>query len=371
MNTTQEKLNSLLSDLEGLEQKKEKFHAIAGFDGFVDRIKRPVSSRAGVEVHWFHTMTEFAARINAAAGKSGQIEMITQKTKPGGNAPILADTLGHLGVDCLCIGAMGYPHIDSVFESDELTFRKLSLVNPGKSDAIEFDDGKIIFSELSVFDHYNWNHVKRTAGVERLKQAVTEAKLIAFVDWANLPYAADIWQGFLKDILMPNQFRDKLFLFDLCDPSRKTDDQVREVLELISSYSVHGQVTLGLNENEALRIFTSLYAAQVPDVRTAVGRLFNNMKVDYLLVHPVDRCIMCSREGVTEMEGHVVKDPAVLTGGGDNLNAGYCLGWLAGFSVEQRILLGMATSGAYVQRGYSPSLSDLKSYIKGWIRDKT
>ena len=364
-------LQDLLAQVEKMEQSKERRHAMTGFDGFVDRIKRPVSSRAGVEVHWFRTLSEFATRIHAAAGRSGQIEMVTEKTRPGGNAPILAETLGKCGIDCLCVGAMGYPELHRVFHEEQKHFRILSVLEPGKSDAVEFDDGKIIFSELSVFDHFNWTYVRRVAGLDRMRQAVQEAKLIGFVDWANLPHAASIWAGLLDEIIRPHKIEDKIFLFDLCDPSRRTDDQVREILELISRYSPFGRVTLGLNENEALRVFNSVFGTQVPDVRTAAGRIFNYLNIDTLLVHPVDRCIVCRKEQVFELPGMVVREPRVLTGGGDNLNAGYCLGLLHDLPVEQSVLLGMATSGAYVQRGYSPSLSDIKSYLKSWIREWT
>jgi sugar/nucleoside kinase (ribokinase family) len=53
-----------------------------------------------------------------------------------------------------------------------------------------------------------------------------------------------------------------------------------------------------------------------------------------------------------------------LTGGGDNLNAGFCLGLLNNLSIEECMLAGMATSGAYVQNGFSPSMDDLIEYLK-------
>ena len=368
MHTTIAKLESLLPALDQIEKSADRKHVLTGFDGFVDRIKRPVSSRAGVEVHWFRTLSDFAARIQSAAGRSGQIEMVTEKTKPGGNGPLLAETLGKCRIDCLCIGAMGYPQLHNIFARQQSDYRILSILEPGRSDAVEFDDGKIIFSELSVFDHYNWTYVRRTAGIEKLRTAVEESNLIAFVDWANLPHSADIWRGLLEEVIRPLGTQDRIFLFDLCDPSRKTDEQVREVLELIGRFSDFGRVVLGLNENEATRIFTAVFSAQA-DVRTAAGRLFNHMQIDTLLVHPVDRCIVCRKDGVTELEGWVIREPRVLTGGGDNLNAGFCLGLLHGLDMEACVLLGMAASGAYVQRGFSPGVGDLKSFVKGWIRE--
>jgi predicted phosphoribosyltransferase len=67
-----------------------------------------------------------------------------------------------------------------------------------------------------------------------------------------------------------------------------------------------------------------------------------------------------------EMQGNVVTKPKVLTGGGDNLNAGYSLGLLAGYEIHYCMLLGMAASGAYIQNGISPNISELIVYLDKW-----
>ncbi len=368
MTITPESLNELVLRLEHLDQSQARKKVITGFDGFIDRIKRPVSSRKGDTVEMFRTIEEFAERLKAAAGKSCQVEMVTQKAKAGGNAPILAETLSRAGVTCLCIGAMGYPDLHEVFTSPERTYRVISLLKPGKSDAIEFEDGKIIFSDLSVFDHYNWKYVRMTAGIEVLRREADETDLFVFADWANLPHAADIWQGMLDDVIRPAGRTDRHFLFDLCDPTRKTDYQIKKVLDLISLFSDFGKVTLGLNENETLRIFNQLYGSDAEDIRLAGGRIFSNMTIETMVVHPTDRCILFGREGVTELPGFVVKEPRVLTGGGDNLNAGYCLGLLIGLGPVQAAILGMASAGAYIRNGFAPGSHDICAYLKQWSR---
>jgi sugar/nucleoside kinase (ribokinase family) len=59
----------------------------------------------------------------------------------------------------------------------------------------------------------------------------------------------------------------------------------------------------------------------------------------------------------------------VQTGGGDNLNAGYCLGLLLGLDPSQCMILGMASSGSYVQESQSPDVTQLISYLKNWIEE--
>ncbi len=344
-----------------------------GFDGFVDTIKKAVKQKQNLKTEYYKTLREFSERISAATGKSGQIEMVTQKTKLGGNAPILSNTLGKLGISSFCIGSLGYPERHGVFSTMSERCDVMSVLNPGESDAIEFEDGKMIFSELSVFDHYDWQFIKKKADEEKLRKAVAESNLLAFVDWVNLPHASDIWEGILADIIKPSGKKDFLFLFDLCDPSKKTTEEIDEVLDLMSCFSSYGKVTLGLNENETLKIWSAINGCyekrKLPDVTEAGDFLYKTMNIDCLLVHPIDRTIAFHQRDTLELQGRLVTKPKVLTGGGDNLNAGYCLGLLSGFSLPQCMLLGMAASGAYIQNGSSPDIQAITNYLGTWIND--
>jgi hypothetical protein len=200
------------------------------------------------------------------------------------------------------------------------------------------------------------------------------------VDWVNLPHASDIWEGILQDVVKPSGRRDFLFLFDLCDPSKKTTEEIDEVLDLMSCFSPYGKVTLGLNENETLKIWAAINGVdlnlmdpknKIPPVRVAGDYVHKAMNIDYLLVHPIDRTILYHQHETFEMEGRLVLNPKVLTGGGDNLNAGYCLGLLYDLSLPHCLLLGMAASGAYIQNGISPDMNDLLQYIRTWMDDLT
>ena len=344
-----------------------------GFDGFVDKIKKAVKEKQNSATVYFASIREFAERILMACGKSGQIQMDTQRIKLGGNAPILSNTLGKLGVKTYCVGSMGDRELHPIFSDMSPLCETISVLNPGLSDAVEFEDGKVIFSELEVFEPYTWRYIKAAAGVDRISSAVAASSVIAFVDWANLPHASNIWQGILEDVVKPSKRRDFLFLFDLCDPSKKTTEQIDEVLDLVSSFSPYGKVTLGLNENETLKIWAALNgmdfvkdSENLPPVAEAGDFLFKSMNIDSLLVHPIDRSIVYRHQETIELQGRLVTKPKVLTGGGDNLNAGFCLGLLSAFTLPQCMLLGMAASGAYIENGVSPDQQELIEYIDGW-----
>lgn len=368
-------LSELQEQLKAWKKNPLSKKALIGFDGFVDNIRKAVKSKHSDSVEYYPTLTEFAARINAASGKSGQIEMITTRTKLGGNAPILSNALGKLGIKNTCIGSMGYPRKNRAFSTMHTNCELLSLLNPGASDAIEFADGKMIFSDLKIFDQYDWKYLKQSKDISKIRKRMGESSLIAFVDWANLPHAYNIWDGVLHDVIKKSGRRDYLFLFDLCDVTKRTTEDIDEILDLISNFSVYGKVTLCLNENETLSIWASLnginfmspdFKERAPSLVDAGDFIYKMMKIDYLLVHPIDRTLLFHQREIIESQGILVTEPKVMTGGGDNLNAGYALGWMAGLDIRSCLVLGMAASGAYIKNGNSPTLQDLIDYLEWW-----
>ena len=349
--------------------------AFVGFDGFVDFIKKAVKQRRTNEIIYYETLTDFSERIKQATGKSGQVELTTIKVKIGGNAPILSNALGKLGVTNYCAGSMGYPKLHPVFSAMNERCKIISLQDPGESHAIEFSDGKLILSELSVFQGFNWNYINNSPEIHQIRRSFMECSLVAFVDWANLSLASNIWDGVLHDIIKPLGRKNYHFFFDLCDPSKKTVQQIDEVLDLISSFSHYGKVTLGLNENETIKIWCAIHGvdtskpsdkSKVANVREAGDGVFKAMTIDCLLVHPIDRALVFRKKETFEFPGRLVPSPKVLTGGGDNLNAGFCLGVLHELPIDQCVLLGMAASGAYIQNGESPDIVAIIDYVDKW-----
>jgi hypothetical protein len=251
--------------------------------------------------------------------------------------------------------------------------RLLSLGKPAETNALEFDDGKLILSEVSAFSRLDWHFVQQKFSTDQLTELMNPCAMIALVDWCNLPLATDVWQGMLKDVVPKlDSAQERQFFFDLADPSKKSEAEILQVLKVISGYSAYGEVTLGLNENEALRLAQVLYqqegkaASQDTSLEDICTYIYSKMQISSLLVHPLDRSVIVSREGVRSILGRLVNKPLISTGGGDNLNAGFCFARMAGCSLEAAAALGMATSGAYVQHGQSPDRQALKDYLAQW-----
>jgi len=352
-----------------LKSQKLDQSVMIGFDGYVDSLYAVIHKKSGAEKQFFKDISGFADHIKALSGKSGQVELSLKEIKIGGNAPIMSQAMGALGFQVHCLGTLGFPKIYPVFEDLHANIQVHSLENPGQSDAFEFNDGKLIFSDCGSFDYFNWEKIKERIGIDDLKKIYFDSQLVAAVDWVNLPHASNIWQGLLEEIVKPNGPIGKKFFFDLCDPSRKSKVEIREALQIISRYSEFGEVTLGLNENETNIVFDALENPDKKDSSTEekAEAIFDNMKIACLLIHPVNRSFAITQKGLVQVEGKLVEEPKILTGGGDNFNAGYALGCLMDLEMEERLLLGMGCSGAYIQNGKSSDLEELEKYLETWI----
>src|SRR5882724_11539264 len=90
--------------------------AFVGLDGFVDEILHVVDKRESAEKYFrLPTIAQFAERLAGAAGRSTNVELVSQFTKLGGNGPIMANALASFGLRVTYLGNHGYPNLHPVF----------------------------------------------------------------------------------------------------------------------------------------------------------------------------------------------------------------------------------------------------------------
>jgi hypothetical protein len=293
-----------------------------GFDGYVDRIQRIVGRRDGAAVQYVSTLTDFSARVGHLAGRSGQMELQPRVQKLGGNAPIMALALGRAGVPVRCAGTMGLDgRVDPNFEPlDQLATLDL-LGPPAQTTALEFDDGKLILSDLSPFASLDWEAFKQRVDFSAVKKALAQTRVVAMVGLSNMTHALDLVQGMLAEGIEENCGQE--FFFDLADPGRWPAERLKALLEVIAGFREKGQVTLGVNENEARQLYRHVIGPdEEQSVEEMAGALFTRLGITRLMVHPVASSCVVTEAGLVSLPGKVVRQPRLLTGAGDNLNAG-------------------------------------------------
>lgn len=348
---------------------------LIGFDGFVDEIVRMVDKRTGLKDYTsIATLTQLAERIGDAAGKSTNIELVVERTKLGGNGPIMANALTAFGAPVTYIGNLGYPSLHPVFAELAQRAQVLSIANPAHTDALEFTDGKIMLGKLEPLNEVTWDTLQQRVGTEKLIQLFSGAHLISLNNWTMVPYMSDIWKNILQQICphLPATSRTRFIFFDLADPAKRLATDIRAALDLIAQFKNYFQVILGTNEKEGFEIADVLGIKQPDNSKASILRMAQEIRrtldIHNVVVHPIQYAVAASADDVQLVDGPWEPKPLISTGAGDHFNAGFCLGRLLGLDLEQSLLTGVTASGFYVRTAQSPAIPDLIKFMQNWPR---
>lgn len=344
--------------------------AFIGLDGFVDEILHVVDKRESAENFTrLSTITQFSARLAAAAGKSANIELVSQFTKLGGNGPIMANALASFGLNVTYLGNLGFPNLHPVFADFARRAKVFSIAEPGYTDALEFDDGKIMLGRHQSLKHVNWENIESRFGHDNFAERFLGADLVGFVNWTMLTSMSDIWSALHKEICPAIIGPRRALFFDLADPEKRTQADILGALDLITAFQKYFDVILGLNEKEGYEIAAALGIVVQPTpekLRHLARDLRERLQLDTLVIHPTSCAVASGPDGTFEVAGPFTLKPKITTGAGDHFNSGFCLGKLLHFPTPDCLLTGVATSGYYVRTAQSPAIPDLANLLRNW-----
>ena len=359
----------VLDQLSGAHNKLAKSKVLVGLDGFVDTIIHVVAQRESATKYTrMAKMGEFAQRIAAAAGLSANFEFVTQMVKLGGNGPIMANALGSYGAPITYVGNLGAPSIHSVFADFAERARVISIAEPGYTDAIEFEDGKLMCGKHDSLRTIHWENLVKHIPEEQLIALFEESSLIALVNWTMIPAMSAIWQQ-IQNRVAPQLTGEKRWLFfDLADPAKRTREDIAAALVEISNFQKYFRVVLGLNLQEGRQVGEVLGLTPPDDSPEQVTRhaacILEKLQIDTVVVHPTAFAAAADSTGATHVAGPFTAKPKITTGAGDHFNAGFCIGRLLGCDLAGSLQVGVATSGFYVRQAKSPRLEDLEEFLR-------
>ncbi|MEK7706911.1 MAG: hypothetical protein AAB380_02815, partial [Verrucomicrobiota bacterium] len=331
-----------------------RMKAFIGRDGFVDEILHVVDKRESAEEYTrLPMMAQWGERIRAAAGKSTNIELVSQRTKLGGNGPIMANAMASFGFKVAYLGNLGFPNLHPVFAEFAKRAEVHSIAEPGYTDAVEFEDGKVMLGKHQSLKQVNWANIQARFGGDKFSAQVTGADFVGFVNWTMLPCMNEIWSATLKEVCPKLNGPRRTLFFDLADPEKRTPTDISKALELIMAFQRHFDVILGLNEKESSEVGKCLglnASDHSPEGLVKVGQdILKRVPVGTLVIHPTHYALAVSLEGAATVEGPFTPKPLITTGAGDHFNAGFCLAKLLGLDNELSLLTGVTTSGFYVR----------------------
>ncbi|QYK48756.1 MAG: hypothetical protein KF838_02640 [Phycisphaeraceae bacterium] len=353
--------------------------ALVGFDGFVDFILDLVDVRANMSPDGYRriqSLDALAGRIGAASGKSTNIEGVVREKRWGGNGPLLAGGVARLGMRTTYIGAVATeddrspPTRHPIFAPlGALCEGVIPIAPPGRTDAMEFDDGKLMINHCTAVQGATWERIVEIVGLERLRKAVGSSALVGIVNWSLMGGVNGIWRGLIDHVLSEIPSRPRVFI-DLSDPAKRTDGDLAAGLALLTEMNTLTPVTLGLNLAEAERL---CIVCGVPAVGLCLSErivamakgLRQALRLECVVIHPREGAGAATSDGdVAWFDGPMTRTPRISTGAGDHFNAGFAAARVAGLNLEQSLASGTAASGAYVRDGEAPTIGRLCEFLR-------
>jgi hypothetical protein len=340
-------------------------YAFAGFDACIDYIVRIVKEKQeGRKISFFTGSDEFGRFLINLDNKSCGVELATKLSRPGGNMVITANALGTLGVNVECAGTFGYPEILPVFRNISPNCYLTTISDTISATALEFTDSKVIMFDPGTYDTLNWAAIKEIAGTENLIQMLSGKRLIAFLNWSEITESSGIWRGFLEEILPFVKSDFKPFFFtDLSDCSRRSRTEIVEAMHLLGLFREYTKVILSLNKNEADLLGKALDINEKGSDEKYIEKLYEVTGLDIILIHRTEDALAFDGKTLERCETFFCSEPAILTGGGDNFNAGFCFALFHNLDMFQSLLLANAVAGYYVSHGTSPAKDDLLKFL--------
>lgn len=363
--------------------------AVVGFDGFIDAIIHVVDQRRSLQNDAYTrlaTIEAFSARCGAAAGKSANIELVVKEERFGGNGPLMAGALGQLSLPVTYIGAVGQAQHTTTLHPIFAEFaarceRVFCVAPPAHTDALEFEDGKLMLGKPANVQSVTWDALKKHIGLEQIKKLVADSALIGIVNWVMMAGVEGIWMGLCDEVLatLPQHpaghpgTRRRVFI-DLCDPAKRTDGDVARAMSLLTRMNTFTPVTLGLNLSESERIAKVMgvdayggggaMSTMGSAVEHAARAIRERLQLECVVIHPREGAGAADASGASGwFDGPFTATPKLSTGAGDHFNGGFSFAQTLGLPLDECLAVGCGVSGAYVRDAASPTLDRLAQFL--------
>lgn len=340
-------------------------YVCAGFDGFVDFLIHAVKTRQDEKnCTYYPTIGEFGNKISSLAGISGNVELVFKSTDFGGCGPHYMNGLANMGVKCTCIGTMGYPEKHPAFDLNP-NCETITIGEPGYSYLFEFEDGKIIMSDIEKISQMKWDDLIQRISVDEIVSYFNKADIITLVNWSYLVHFHEIYEKVLEEV-MPrlDSGKNRKIYIDIADCAKRRPEEIKAALKLFGGYSKYAPTYLGLNKSEAIVMHSVLGEGEYPGSLPVARAIKEYSGIGTVVIHPVDSSAAVYDGGEVEVPGILCEKPKKTTGGGDNFNSGFCAGLLAGLDIENCLVSGMTTSYLYVKNGHCNTFDDIAEQMK-------
>jgi len=350
-----------------LKQKKIKeINAFLGFDACIDNIVRVVKDKKeNNDTGSYNSSHQFGEFLINLGSKSCGVELQTKLSKVGGNMVITGNALGNLGIKLDCVGTFGLPDILPVFRTMSANCTLHTVGDTITATALEFNDSKVIMFDPGPYNKLTWDGIKGLLGIDRIRQLFSGKQLVSLLNWSEIENSSLIWKGILDEVLpsiLPSEVQPYFFT-DFSDCSRRSKKEIRLALALLFNFRNYFRVIISLNQNEADLIAKALDLSDNGSDEDFIKMLFRACNVDELVIHRTKDALAYDGVAFEKCDTFFCKEPIILTGGGDNFNAGFCFSRANNFDLLKSLIVANAVSGFYVKTGISPDVGSLIEFL--------
>lgn len=212
-----------------------------------------------------------------------------------------------------------------------------------------------------------------------LQPFLRNCRTVAFHDWAKLAGASELWRTLLQDVLKPVGKQGTEFIFYLGDPLDKRTVQVEEAIDIIMGFSGYGQVTVALDEEEAISLWMVLNGVHAysdvanqtfPDLKRKYISIFRTIDIDRLLVYSATQAILFTRQTqLLLVRRKVAPALEIAAEAREHFIEGFCIGFIRQLDVVRCLALGLIVFGSRSEKGADLNQNALIGYIDQWADD--
>lgn len=339
---------------------------VFGFDGFIDHIREGVDERSGPQRYEsIRELGAFGDRISAsaAAGSSCTVEWVQNGTWIGGHTSHVGRAFMRLGFDPTLFGTFGRPPKEPFteeFDEDSL----VSIGEPTYTDAVEFDDGKLLLTDTGTQSTLDWDLIRERAGLEQLAERIDGTRLFGVGYWAMIPSIPSIWDGLRTDLWPVLDDPPERVLLDTADVRQLSTAQLENGIESLRRLSEAVPVLMSANRAETNRIAEHLdETTSDRSLASAARSIREELGFVGFASHGATEAVLATPEKSAKARAPRCDNPTSTTGAGDHFNTGLALGWLENMDIGAMLVLAHAVAGFFVRNGQPPTYDELRSFV--------
>lgn len=228
-------------------------------------------------------------------------------------------------------------------------------------------------------EEYIWPYIRKDEVISELQLLFRHCRTVGFDNWADIASASHVWDGLLTDVIKPIERNDLEFIFYLGDPMIKLSFLVGEALDIVSEFSLNGQVTFALDESEAINLWkilngvskeTALGPQTYIDLRKKYYSIFRTMNIARVLIYSTTTTMLFTEDEQLVIARKIVEHDVEV---GPNARLNFIGGFTAGLALQldmpRCITLGLIAFAARGEQHSDPEKKDLVKYVEEWIAD--